>query len=79
VKKKAKRKYFKDEELLILIGNKIREARLAKNISQESLANESEFDYSQISRMERGKVNFSISHLSKVAAALEINPKELLP
>jgi transcriptional regulator with XRE-family HTH domain len=47
-------------------------------MSQEDLANEIEVDYSQINRMELGKVNFSISHLYRVARALKINPKELL-
>jgi ribosome-binding protein aMBF1 (putative translation factor) len=38
--------------LLTDIGNKIREVRLSKNISQESLANEIEVDYSQVNRMD---------------------------
>lgn len=79
MKKKTPRKYFKDEDLLINIGNKIREIRLSKNISQESLANECEIDYSQVNRMELGKVNFSISYLYKIAKALEVNPKDILP
>lgn len=43
------------------------------------LANECEIDYSQVNRMALGKVNFSISYLYKVAAALGVDPKELLP
>jgi transcriptional regulator with XRE-family HTH domain len=79
VKKKVPRKYFKDKNLLIEVGNKIREVRLSKNISQESLANECEIDYSQVNRMELGKVNFSISYLYLIAKALNVDPKELLP
>ena len=79
MKKKQRRKYFKDQNLLNEIGEKIREIRLSKNISQESLANEVEIDYSQINRMELGKVNFSISYLYRIAKALEVDPKELLP
>ena len=52
---------------------------MKKNVSQETLANECEIDYSQINRMELGKVNFSVSYLSKIAGALNINPKDLLP
>lgn len=48
-------------------------------MSVESLANDCEVDYTQINRMELGKVNFGISYLKKVAAALEIDPKLLLP
>jgi transcriptional regulator with XRE-family HTH domain len=79
VKKHSPRKYFKDEALLNQIGAKIREIRIKKNVSQEMLANDCEIDYSQVNRMELGKVNFSISYLYKIAAALEVNPKELLP
>ncbi len=52
---------------------------MKKNVSQETLANECEIDYSQINRMELGKVNFSVSYLSKIAGVLNINPKDLLP
>ena len=72
-------KYYKDEDLLKQIGIKIRFERTQKNISQESLANECGIDYSQVNRMELGKVNFSISYLFRIAAALEIDAKSLLP
>jgi len=35
-------------------------------------------DYSQINRVELGKVNFSISYLSLIAEALGVKPQELL-
>ncbi len=79
MKKKIPRKYFKDQNLLAKIGDRIREIRLSKNISQESLANEIEIDYSQVNRMELGKVNFSISYLYRIAKALDVDPKKLLP
>ncbi len=79
MKKKVTRKYYKDELLLVSIGNKIREYRISKEISIETLANESEVDYTQLSRMELGKVNFSISILYKIAAALNVDPKKLQP
>ena len=77
--KKAKRKYYKDEDLLIKIGDNIRKIRLGKEMSIENLANECEVDYSQINRMELGKVNFSVSWLSKIATALNVKVKDLLP
>ncbi len=60
------------------IGEKIREIRTSKNISIEALANECEIDYSQVSRMELGKVNFSISFLLLIADALKVHPTKLL-
>lgn len=78
VKKKQKRNYYKDDAALKRIGERIREIRIEKQISQESFANESEFDYSQLNRMELGKVNFNISNLYRIAKALNVNAKDLL-
>lgn len=77
--KKSKKTYFKDELFLKNIGIKIRECRTLNGISIENLANECDIDYSQLSRMELGKVNSSVSFLSKIAKSLKIDPKELLP
>jgi transcriptional regulator with XRE-family HTH domain len=78
VKSKRKRSYYKDDEVLKSIGAKIREFRVNKEISQETLANGCDLDYSQVNRMELGKVNFSISNLFRIARALNVDPKELL-
>lgn len=78
--KKGKIKHFRKDEQLKLIGQNIRKYRLAKKITQNDLAFMcGDKDWSQISRMERGLVNFSISYLLLVAEKLEISPKDLLP
>lgn len=79
VKKSPKRHYFKDPDFLRQVGAKIREARQQKDVTIESLANECGIDYSQVNRMELGKVNFSISYLYKLASVLKVDPKTLLP
>jgi transcriptional regulator with XRE-family HTH domain len=79
VNRKTPRKYYLDEKLLKEIGDKIRHYRELKSMSIEALANDMDSNYSQINRMELGKVNFSISYLSRVAKALEVDPKKLLP
>ena len=78
MKTKGIRRYYKDENALKQIGSRMREIRISKEISQENLANECDIDYSQINRMELGKVNFSISYLFRIAKALHVHPKELL-
>lgn len=78
MKQTEKINYFKDEEALKQIGNRIREIRTSKHLSQESLANSCGIDYSQVNRMELGKINFGISYLFRIAQALEVNPKDLL-
>ena len=77
--KKAKREYYINKPALSLVGAKMREIRLKKDISIEYLANTSGMDYSQLARMETGQVNFTISYLFRVAEALGVTPKELLP
>ncbi|MEI9912626.1 MAG: helix-turn-helix transcriptional regulator [Bacteroidota bacterium] len=78
--KEIKTKHFRNDDQLKAIGDKIRKYRLAKGLTQAELAFEcGDKDWSQISRMERGLVNFSISYLLLVAEILEISPKDLLP
>ena len=79
VEQHSSRKYYSDDDFIKQIGIKIRKARKGRDVSIEALANECEVDSSQIGRMERGEVNFTISNLNKVAKALNIDPKELLP
>jgi transcriptional regulator with XRE-family HTH domain len=78
-KKKPARPYFRDEKSLKKIGKKMRDYRLQQDISIETLANESEVSYTQLAKMERGEVNFSISYFIRIAEVLKIDPKELLP
>ena len=42
------------------------------------LADVANLEYSQIARIEAGKINTSISTLKAIATALEIHPKKLL-
>ncbi|MBK6623342.1 MAG: helix-turn-helix transcriptional regulator [Chitinophagaceae bacterium] len=49
-----------------------------KNISIEYLANSSDMDYSQLARMELAS-KFSLFYLFRVAEALGVTPKDLLP
>jgi transcriptional regulator with XRE-family HTH domain len=70
--------YYRDDAFLKKFGQKLRELRKAKGISQEELANEAGFPLSQIGRIERGELNTSISHLSAISKALKISPKSLV-
>jgi len=79
VKKKSKSGYYINKPALLLVGSKIREIRNSKGLSIEQLANNSGMDYSQLARMETGQVNFTISYLFRVAEALGVTPKTLLP
>ena len=52
------------------IGNRIRDLRKKKNISQEKLAELSELDRTYINSVENGKRNISIENIEKIAKAL---------
>lgn len=61
-----------------MLGNRIREVRLSKGMSLETLAFETGLEYSQVSRIELGKINTSVSHLFLIASALKVKPGELI-
>lgn len=69
---------IKNKELVVAVGNRIRDLRKERNISQEELANEADIPLSQIGRIERGETNPTISTLYAISNALDINLKTLL-
>ena len=79
MEKRSSKRYLRDEAFIQKVGAKIREVRTQKNVTQEELANEVGTSYSQVNRTELGKINISISFLNKIALALGVDPKELLP
>ena len=70
---------MEDEEQLFLskFGNRLREIRLAKNLSQEMLANDADIPINQVGRIERAEISTSLNTIYKIAKALEIDIKEL--
>lgn len=69
----------KDVEIepIIMFGNQLRLVRQSKGLSMEKLAELSNFEYSQISRIELGQINTSLDTVFKLAKALDINVSEL--
>ena len=55
---------------LEVLGERIRELRKSKNLTQEDLAFESEIDRSYIGGVERGERNLSFDKLCQIARAL---------
>jgi transcriptional regulator with XRE-family HTH domain len=66
------------EELSRHIGNRIREYRNDRKLTIEGLAVAAEMEYTQLSRIERGKINTGIFHIYKIAGSLGISMNELL-
>jgi transcriptional regulator with XRE-family HTH domain len=60
------------------VGDNVRAARLAADISQEALAGETGLDRTYISGIERGVRNPTVLVLVKIADVLAIPPSQLL-
>ncbi|WP_438966454.1 helix-turn-helix domain-containing protein [Flavobacterium sp.] len=56
----------------INFGNKVKEYRLQKGLSQEAFAHIAELDRTYISSIEKGERNVSIVVIEKIATALDI-------
>lgn len=67
----------KTERILINFGNKVREIRKSKNLSQEDLADKADLHRTYIGMIERAEKNITLINIQKIAIALEIDIKEL--
>jgi transcriptional regulator with XRE-family HTH domain len=70
-------KYLRDDDGIKKFGLKVREIRLSKNFTQESLAWEAGIEPMQVSRIERGIINTNISQILNLAKALRVNASDL--
>lgn len=68
------------QEILISVGNKIKEIRQDKGLSQLDLVGKMDgnIDVTNISRIEKGRTNPTVYTLFRIALALEVHPKEFL-
>jgi len=69
---------MKEKDLLVKIGERIVELRKAKGMTQQEFAAALDYEKSNMSRMESGKVNLRIATLYKVAKVLNITLSDLL-
>ena len=66
-----------DKNFLLALGNRIRELRAEKNITQEDLGFLVGNSGKQIGRIERGENNVTSSMLYKISLALKIELKDI--
>jgi transcriptional regulator with XRE-family HTH domain len=66
-----------DNSLQINVGQQIQKLRESKGLSQQDLAAKCNFEKSNMSRLESGRVNPTLSTLEKVAKALDVSLVEL--
>lgn len=68
-----------DERIKKAFGDHLRAVRQEKGLSQEALALACELDRTYIGGIERGERNVSLINIHRIARALGIAPKELMP
>lgn len=68
---------IKDEALISAFGKQVRSLRKQRKLSMEKLAELANIDYRQLSYVELGQVNTTISTIYAIAKALDVSLKEL--
>jgi len=66
------------QNILIIFGERVREIRKEKGLSQEELAYKADLHRTYIGMIERAEKNITLINIEKIANALEVNIKELL-
>lgn len=62
-----------------LYGDRLRQIRTKKGISQEALADAAELHRTYVSSVERGERNISLVNISRLADALGVSIRDFFP
>lgn len=63
----------------LLVGKQLRQTRRVKDVTQEELAEVLGVSVSWVGKVERGTEMPNLTYLFKVAQALQVSPRDLLP
>ncbi len=66
-----------EEDLLAKLGERIRTIRMKRNMTQNALAMECDFEKASMSRIESGQSNPTVRTLHKISVALDIHIADL--
>jgi transcriptional regulator with XRE-family HTH domain len=69
---------MKKGKILIRFGDKVREIRKDKGLSQEELSFKADLHRTYIGMIERAEKNITLSNIEKIAFALDVEIFELL-
>ncbi|MBL7691812.1 MAG: helix-turn-helix transcriptional regulator [Flavipsychrobacter sp.] len=70
--------HYKDEEAIKAFGKKVRELRVGLGMTIEAFANSMDLHVTQLSRIERGETNPTLSYIFLLAEKLGVQPSELI-
>jgi transcriptional regulator with XRE-family HTH domain len=68
---------MENREILIKFGQRVREIRKGKNLSQEDLSFKADLHRTYIGMIERAEKNITLINIEKIALALNVDIKEL--
>lgn len=68
---------MENREILIKFGQRVREIRKGKNLSQEDLSFKADLHRTYIGMIERAEKNITLVNIEKIALALNVDIKEL--
>ena len=66
------------KDVLVKFGNKVREERLKRGLSQEAFAEKAGVHRTYIGMIERAEKNITLENIEKIATAFGLKPKDLL-
>jgi transcriptional regulator with XRE-family HTH domain len=66
-----------DSEILKKFGERVRDLRKQKDISQEELAHKADLHRTYIGMIERAEKNLTLLNIERIAKALKVNISEL--
>lgn len=69
--------HLKKEEVTKLVGLKLREIRLKKRLTIEKAAHNAGLEYTQLSRIELGKINTSIYQVFLITQSMDIKISDI--
>lgn len=70
--------HYRDEEMIQAFGAKVRALRSKKGLTIEEFANSVDLHVTQVSRIERGETNVTISYMALLAKKLGVDLSELV-
>ena len=66
------------DEILVRFGERVRQERKVKGLSQEELAEKAGVHRTYIGMIERGEKNITLTNIRKIASALGVSISDLL-
>lgn len=70
--------FMTKKRVLITFGERVRQLRKQKGLSQESLSFKADLHRTYIGMIERAEKNITLTNIEKIAKALDVNIKTLL-